>query len=393
MKRKRLQHLIALAGAAAWVGTGVPAHGEDRPAVSAPGADAAAPAPPAPSLPSAAASAPEEATVLPGRVSLELIDLPVEEIARRLGAALGSEVRLEGNTARRGTLKLENATVREALDRAATAMSGSWKRVYSFTKGGGLKLPPPVPTGLTVSLNLSDASCQTAAIIAAKAAGATVEGAADLTGRVTLVAKDLPVEAVMERIATEAGATWRAIYVFKLDAAVPVPPRDNKDLPEVPDPLNDDPSIPVYERNRGVMGPRGRRRFHSMPKERRTRYNTLGRYGAKMPSVPPPDVEKLERLSRLGSFAGIFSLDDAQKRAEQIRLFRQALELQSRRLEAFRPEQRHVATRLTRNQLQSILDDALALDDKQKEEVAPILDYLKDRLKELDALLGETQTR
>jgi hypothetical protein len=251
-----------------------------------------------------------------------------------------------------------------------------------FAKASGVLPPPAQPTGLTVNVNLTDASCQTAAIIAAKAAGGRLEVPGELTGRVTLVGKEIPVEEAMDKIAKAADVTWRTIYEFKADAAV-VP-----DKPEVkpsvqPDPKKDDPKIPIYERERGLYGPKGRQRYRSQPAVRRTKYNTLGKYGVKMPDRQVPDVEKMEKLARLGAFSGVFSVDDEKERAERVKRFRAALETQARRLDSYQPRYRRAATQLAKTQLQSILDDVVALDEKQKKEVAPLVDYIKKRLQEL----------
>jgi hypothetical protein len=376
MKRVCSRRTIALAGTLACaLAAGLPARAETAPAAPAPAnPPATAPAPTVP----VAQPAPRE----PGLISLELSDITLEQALQRLGGAIGSEVRLEGLGSRTVSLRLEDATVPQAMARAASTFRGTWKRVFVFTKALGLVPPPAQPTGLTVSVNLTDASCQTAAIIAAKAAGGRLETPGELTGRVTLVGKDLPVEEAMEKIAKAAGMTWRTVYEFKAEAVV-VPDKTDVKPTVKPDPKKDDPKIPIYERNRGLFGPKGNQRFHSQPKEKRNRYNTLGKYGVKMPERQVPDVEKMEKLSRLGAFAGVFSTDDEKEREERIQRFRAALETQARRLEAYKPQYRSAATHLAKSQLQSILDDVKALDEKQKKEVAPLVDYIKKRLQEL----------
>jgi hypothetical protein len=326
-----------------------------------------------------------------GRLSLEVIDLDAEQAAKRLGAALGAEVRLEGPTGRRVTLKLAGLTVNEALDRVATAFGGNWKRIYQFTQGVTIPYPPSVPTGLKVSLNLNDTSCRAAAIVAAKAAGGQLEVIGELSGRVSLVGKEIPVEQAMAQIAAAAGAAWRPVYTFKVEAAVAQPARtdvkptpDNSNTP-IRRHLNRD--LPVYDRNRGlIIGPDGKRRYHNQPKQRRTRENTVGFYGAKPKPAPPVDLDRMEKLSRLGSFAGIFSTEDEKERAQRIQRFRQALETQAERLDAYKPHVRVVASQLTLTQLQGIVQDAKALSEEQRKEVAPILDYVGERIKELKAL-------
>jgi hypothetical protein len=386
MKRVSSRRTIALAGTLACaLVAGLPARAETappapaNPPATAPGDGAGRPAS---GLPAPTDAAARPASTEPALISLDLSDTTLEQALQRLGAAMGSEIRLEGAGGRRVSLKLEGATVLQALDRAAAVLHGTWKRLFIFTKTGGLVPPPAQPTGLTVSLSLTDTNCQTAAIIAAKAAGGRMEAEGELPGRVTLVGKDLPVEEAMNKIAKAAGMTWRTVYLFK---AADLPAATNTEVkpPANPDGRNVDPKLPVYERDRGRYGPKGNQRFHSMPKERRTRYNQLGKYGAKMPARQVPDVDKMEKLSRLGAFAGVFSADDEKEREERIKRFRAALETQSRRLEGYKPEYRKVATKLAKSQLQSILDDAKALDEQQKKEVAPVLDYIRKRLQEL----------
>jgi hypothetical protein len=376
MKRVCSQRTIALAGTLAGVLTaGLSARAATTPA---------APAPPKPPVTTPAVTDPvaPPATGAPPAISLDLPDTTLEQALRRLGSAIGSEVRLDGPGSRHARLKLEDVSVPEALSRAASMLHGTWKRIFIFAKSTGVVPPPAQPSGLTVNLNLTDASCQTAAIIAVKAAGGRLETPGELTGKVTLVGKDLPVEETMSKIAQAAGMTWRTIYEFKADATV-APEKTEVKTEVKPDPKKDDPSIPSYERDRGLFGPKGHQRFHSQPKEKRTRYNTLGKYGVKMPERQVPDVEKLEKLSRLGAFAGIFSADDEKEREERIKRFRAALETQARRLDTYKPEYRRAATQLAKSQLQSILNDVKTLDETQKKEVTSIVDYIKKRLQDL----------
>jgi hypothetical protein len=382
MRRIHWRYWTGVAGAAACALAALPA-GAQNMGISPSGGTAPAPA----GGPAAPAVATSEAY---GRINLDLENLPADEAVRRLGGVLASEVQIEGTSTRKVTLKLENMPVREALEHAASAIGATWKRVYVFGKDLGLAPPTPVPTGLTVSLNLNDTPCQAAAAIAAKAAGARMEAEEALTGRVTLSGKEIPVEEAMEKIARAAGATWRTRYVFKLDATLPAPlPGETK--PATGQPKTPEKNVPSYERDRFKYDPTGKRIFPKMPKERRTRYNSLGKYGAKLQPMKAPDVAKLEKMSQLGSYAGIFSEEDETKRGEQIKLFRQALETQAERLDRFNPAQRRVATKLSRNQLQSILDDARALTEAQKKEIVPITDYLKQRIGELDKMLGKTK--
>jgi hypothetical protein len=383
MKRIHWRYWVGLAGAAAWAVVALPTGAQNMGITPSGGT---APGPSAEAAPTPAVPTSE----MYGRISLEMENVPAEDALRRLGAVLASEVQIEGTSTRRVTLKLENLPVRDALERASAAIGATWKRVYVFSKDTGLAAPAPVPTGLTVNLNLTDTSCQAAATIAAKAAGARMEADGELTGRVTVAGKDLPVEETMDRIAKAAGATWRIRYVFKLDATLPASsPADTK--PETTQPNPPEKNIPSYERDRYRVGPNGKRVFPRMPKERRTRYNTLGKYGAKAKPKPAPDVAKLEQISRLGNFAGIFSEENDTKRGEQIQLFLLALQTQSQRLDNFDPAQRRMATRLSRNQFQTILDDVRQLSEEQKKEIAPIIDFLKKRIGELDKVLETTK--
>jgi hypothetical protein len=388
MKRVCSGRTIALAGTlAGMLAAGISA----RAATSSgpggappPSASPTAPAPAKPPVTTPAATDPvaPPAPGTPASISLDLPDTTLEKALQRLGSAIGSEVRLDGPGSRSVSLKLEDLTVPQALARAASVLHGTWKRIFIFTKSVGVVPPPAQPSGLTVSLNLTDASCQTAAIIAAKASGGRLETTGELTGKVTLVGKELPVEETMSKIAQAAGMTWRTIYEFKADATVAPETADVKPAVK-PDPKQDDSSIPIYERDRGLFGPKGNRRYHNQPKEKRTRYNTLGKYGVKMPERKVPDVEKMEKLSHLGAFAGVFSADDEKEREERIKRFRAALETQARRLDAYKPEYRHAATQLAKSQLQSILKDVQALDETQKKEVSSIVDYIKKRLQDL----------
>jgi hypothetical protein len=145
-------------------------------------------------------------------------------IARTLGDALGGTVRIEGGAPMPLTLDLQGVPARAALAAVAQALHGSWRPVYAMSPGAATTgARRPVALGRVVTASLDGVSARTALSLVARGAGGTVEMVAELPQRVTLHAKDMPVEQALDEVAKQAGATWSVSYVIKAGAAPPPP--------------------------------------------------------------------------------------------------------------------------------------------------------------------------
>src|SRR5438309_483942 len=77
-------------------------------------------------------------------LTLEINRAPKAEAAKRLGEALGGEVRFEGTTPETLSVSLTDATVPAALKKVAAAVGGSVERVFRLSKSDAAKAAPPV---------------------------------------------------------------------------------------------------------------------------------------------------------------------------------------------------------------------------------------------------------
>ena len=136
-------------------------------------------------------------------------------LAQTLGSALGGTVRIDGTVPGPVTLDLTGAPPRAALDAVARALYGTWRPIYSVTAGaaptGG---PHPAALGRTVTANLTDVSARAAFALVARAGGGSLELPSSIDKNVTLVVNDAPVEAALDDLAKQTGATWAITYVL-----------------------------------------------------------------------------------------------------------------------------------------------------------------------------------
>src|SRR5206468_1970533 len=122
----------------------------------------------------------------------------------------------------------------------------------------------------------------------------------------------------------------------------------------------------------------------SKKKRVRDKYHMFGSLGAQ-PAEPqkPVDLQKLEELSNLGLYAGIFAIEDETERKTQVKRFIAGMESQARKLENYQPRQRRAAEMALTSQLQQYIVDVDALSHDQKKVVQPLIDYITKRLKEM----------
>src|SRR5205823_5455143 len=120
---------------------------------------------------------------------------------------------------------MKDVTPATLLAQAAKTLGGRWQVLYHLSTQESPSAAP-VPSGVALKLSLPDVSCQAAASLVAKMAGGRVERDGDLTGQVSLEGTAIPVEEAMDAIARAAKASWRRIYVMRVDALPQaLPPR------------------------------------------------------------------------------------------------------------------------------------------------------------------------
>jgi hypothetical protein len=157
-------------------------------------------------------------------VSVRLQAADAATAARTLGEALGGIVRIEGGAPAPLTLDLEGVPAGAVLDAAARALHGNWRPIYTMTSGSASSgARRPAPLGRTVTANLDGVSARTAVSVIARGAGGAVEMVGELPQKVSLKAKDTPVEQALDEVAKQAGATWSVTYVIKAGVPGPTP--------------------------------------------------------------------------------------------------------------------------------------------------------------------------
>jgi hypothetical protein len=264
-------------------------------------------------------------------VNVHLQAADAAAIARNLGAALGGTVRIEGTPAAAVTLDLQGVAPRAALDAAATALNGSWRPIYSMSAGATNTVSRrPVPLGRTVTASMDGVSARTALSLVARGGGATVEMVGELSQRVKLDLKEIPVEQALDEIARQAGANWSVIYLLKAGTAAaassPQPTRAPVTAPNggrVPGST----ANPTLNRG-GTRGPGlqgapqdalNEQRFFPMP------------FAGPPQAPPPPDPSAAKMLGE--GMARVMQMPPAQRRAA-VKDFTSQIEQQFRQMQS-----------------------------------------------------------
>jgi hypothetical protein len=287
------------------------------------------------------------------------------------------------------SLTLTDLPVKVALDKVASIAGGKWERVYRFTKKEAADATPVGPmaaSGLTVTLRLADAECATAAAVLARMTEARVESDGKIEGTVTLSGQEMPLEEALDTVARAAGMAWHTVYVIQGKYAPAAKPAT------VAKPKSSQHSVIEEPGDNEPTGISPTKRVKRNPKKRteRTKQNQLGALGAKAPPPrPQQDLQKLEEMSRLGQFAGLFALEDEADRKQQVKRCIAGMMTQARKLENYQPRQRLMAMRMLGIQLQQYVLDWDALNADQKKEAQPLMDYINQRLKEIETATGQ----
>jgi hypothetical protein len=317
-------------------------------------------------------------------VTLEIQSAAPIDIAQRLGEALGGEVRFDGALPEAMSLTVTELPATTVLDQVAAAVKGKWERIYRLSRTDAPLQTHPLQTGSKLTLRLEKIPCATAASIVARMAGAKIEADGEIEGDVTLSGVDLPVEEALDTIAKAAGMVWRPVYVVHGSYAAPTSPVAAKTPGAAASPSGATPDSAGQP-----SSPSKRAKKTEKKRPARTKYNQIQSLGAKAPDpITPMDLKKAEELANLGQFAAIFAQENKGDREQLIKRYRAGLETSARRLDNFEPRYRLAAMRMVIVHLQQITTDYTALNEEQKKEVAPIMEFVNARIKEAETLLG-----
>src|SRR5688572_4704442 len=95
-------------------------------------------------------------------VSLEAKDVALAGLAGLLTEALGCEVRIEGGASGTVSLSLKDVSPATLLSKSATVLGGRWQVVYRLSTTEPAPTSAPVPSGISLKLDMPDVSCHAA---------------------------------------------------------------------------------------------------------------------------------------------------------------------------------------------------------------------------------------
>jgi hypothetical protein len=321
-------------------------------------------------------------------VSLEAKDMALAGLAGLLTEALGCEVRIEGQASGTISLSVKDVSPATLLSQSATALGGRWQVIYRLSTKEPAPTTVPVLSGISLKLEMPDVSCHAASSVVARMAGAKVERDGELTGQVSLVGAAMPVEDAMDAIAKASGASWRRIYVMRVDALPQAPTTrqaratpDKTDEPEPKAKPKRKPDPKLFSSHPSPTGSpsRGGKRDRTKP--------SMGGY---LPGVKPMQatLEEIEKHAMLGLYGSFFLFESEAARSSAMRNFQAGLESQLRRLEQLPASQRRVTTMMTRRNFDRLVEDFRSLNDDQKKEAQELFDFAKEQLTK-PPLLGQ----
>jgi hypothetical protein len=310
-------------------------------------------------------------------VSLNATNVTLPELAKQMTAAIGCEVRIEGNAPGTVTLNLKEVPAAALMSQAETILGGRWQVLFRLSTHGPAAAPAP-PSGVVLNLKIPDVSCQAAAAVVARMAGGRVEHDGNLTGQVSLVGTAMPVEEAMDTIAQAAHATWQRIYVMKVNA---LPQTLTARTPDADPSKSDD----TQHSTKPKPGPKAWSNHPSLSGKpaklgkRDWRHPKNASYGAGVQPVEAT-LEAIQKQQMLGMYGPIFLQDSESGRGAAMKRFQSGLDTQLKRLEALPANQRFITTMVTRNHFQQLIDDFSNLDKDQQKEAQALYDYAKEQL-------------
>jgi hypothetical protein len=178
-------------------------------------------------------------------VRIQLQDATPADAGRELQRVLGAPVEVRGGNGKRVTLNLPAVAPGRALDQVAAQLGGSW-RMKLLVKSGRPEIPrPSPPLDRSMALGVQDLAASKAFALVARELRAELELEGEVDTRVALIAVNVSVGVILDRLAEQAGATWDVSYLIEApDAPVAIPVRPRaKDPSEVP--LIPVPSVPL----------------------------------------------------------------------------------------------------------------------------------------------------
>jgi hypothetical protein len=176
------------------------------------------------------------------------------ELGTALTRAVGAPVEVRGGGRRQITLTIPRGSAAQILDRAATAVEGTWRMTLRVRAGRPEGAAPKTPDlGQELALGLQDVTAERAFGLVARELKAELDLQGELTARISVLGINAPAGAFLDRIAEQAGATWSVSYrldvpdaalkpaepppTFRVEIRGPAAPPAAQPLPPLPPPL------------------------------------------------------------------------------------------------------------------------------------------------------------
>jgi hypothetical protein len=188
----------------------------------------------------------------------------------------------------------------------------------------------------------------------------------------------MPVEVAMDAIAQAANATWRRVYVMRVDtmpqtllARKPeADPKENEKQPKE----RPKPGPRLFSSHASLTGQPTKFAI-------RDRFKINKSYAQGVRPVLQ-DLAQLEKHAMLGIYGNFFLFDSDDGREAAMNKFMAGLQSQLKRLEALPANQRVVTTMQTRRNFERLVEDFANLDKDQKKQAQKIYDFAKEQLQQ-----------
>ena len=297
-----------------------------------------------------------------GKICLDADGMTVAEVARKLSEAIGAEVRVQGPSFEKLTLKLCAPSPEAALAQVATALHARWHSAYLFGAGSAPQKPNSVERAVTITFR--NASAASAAFLTAAQAGGVLIADRPISGKVTIQGKSVPVSMVLDTIAVASGLSWKPAYVIETGPEALVTRHGEA--------LRAAQGSVVQTRSGSPLshlhhGPNGEQSIAPAP--------------GMVVQDPAAEIERLEkeamRRQELGEWAGVFSQETPRDTKRAIRDLRIRVETTIQKLESYPQQNRQLGMGMWRARYERMLEDYKHLTPGQQKQVQPVLDAMK----------------
>lgn len=297
-----------------------------------------------------------------GKICLNADGISVAELAKRLFDAFGTEVRVQGPSFEKLTLKVCAPTPESALAQVATALHARWRPAYVF--GAGSTSQKPAAFERAVSITFRSAPAASAAFVTAAQAGGILIADRPITGKVTIQGKGVPISTVLDAVGVAAGLSWKPAYVLQTGPETLVSRYGEASRITEGGVLHTRPGSPLTHLHRGANG-----------------VTSIAPAPGMVVKDPAGEIDRLEkeamRRQELGEWAGVFTQETPRDTKRAIRDLRIRVETTIQKLESYPPQNRQLGMAMWRARYERMQEDYKHLTPDQQKQVQPVLDAMK----------------